>query len=687
MLSGYNKENFGAPHNAAGIRKSPSPPVPAALFIRGITVRGRVVIFMNNAYVQTDSGRRPALAALLASVFLLGGCAPAETGNGVSSDGGTESAFSGGSSSVLDSIQLSDIEVPAKAQASESSEVYGVLITLTGSGAVCDSDLVICDGDTVTITGGGTYTLTGELSGQIHVDSDENSKITLVFNGVCVESPDSSALFIKSSPKKTVISTASGSVNILRDGDVYDESICDEKDGDVPDAALYSRDDLKLSGTGGLYIVSAYHRGINCKDDLEIENGDIFVVSGDDAVRGKDSVTVTGGVLSLKTDGNGIRSSGSDEDLSKGNILISGGSVSIVAGGDGVDAENTLTLSGGSISLLTGGGYENGRSHSDGFGGGGGPGAFPGGGGFDRGDPGAFPGGGFFTTAFQTSDSSQSSESAKGFKAASRIIISGGAFFADSADDGVHSDSSITVSGGSLYIRSGDDGLHADVSLTFCGGDVLVEESYEGAEAVTILISGGTLRFYADDDGINAGTSLSLGGGGPGGMPGGMGESGTGGLDITGGYVVINASGDGIDSNNTVTMSSGTVIVYGPEGSGNGALDYAADFTFTGGTLIALGSSGMAQSVTASQGGVIALRTNTIKSGTLLNISDGCGHSLMCIESPKSYSHIVFASSELSSGESVTLSTGGSHSGVCADGVYSGGEYSGGTVLTVVKAS
>lgn len=54
------------------------------------------------------------------------------------------------------------------------------------------------------------------------------------------------------------------------------------------------------------------------------------------------------------------------------------------------------------------------------------------------------------------------------------------------------------------------------------------------------------------------------------------------------------ASGDGLDTNGTMKMSGGTVIVNGPVSSGNGALDYDNGFPVTGGTLIAACSSGIA---------------------------------------------------------------------------------------------
>ena len=80
------------------------------------------------------------------------------------------------------------------------------------------------------------------------------------------------------------------------------------------------------------------------------------------------------------------------------------------------------------------------------------------------------------------------------------------------------------------------------------------------------------------------------GAGGPGGGEQNTGEM----LIISGGTNTITADGDGLDSNGYLQVSGGTTVVNGPTNDGNAALD-ASEVTVTGGSLIAAGSSGMAQ--------------------------------------------------------------------------------------------
>jgi hypothetical protein len=77
-----------------------------------------------------------------------------------------------------------------------------------------------------------------------------------------------------------------------------------------------------------------------------------------------------------------------------------------------------------------------------------------------------------------------------------------------------------------------------------------------------------------------------------GGMGGGMGL-GDQTVTISGGTVTIDAGGDGFDSNGSAKITGGTIVIHGPDRSGNGALDVQGDFEITGGTIVAVGASGM----------------------------------------------------------------------------------------------
>ena len=107
-----------------------------------------------------------------------------------------------------------------------------------------------------------------------------------------------------------------------------------------------------------------------------------------------------------------------------------------------------------------------------------------------------------------STDASQSTEedstSMKGIKAAGDLLISGGSFTIDSADDSIHSNSSVTIKDGVFEIASGDDAANADEDLTVVAGTMNISESYEGLEALHLEIQDGDITLTASDDGLNA---------------------------------------------------------------------------------------------------------------------------------------------------------------------------------------
>jgi hypothetical protein len=134
--------------------------------------------------------------------------------------------------------------------------------------------------------------------------------------------------------------------------------------------------------------------------------------------------------------------------------------------------------------------------------------------------------------------------------------------------------------------------------VTIDNGNFDIIKSYEGIEGAFITINGGDIRLVSSDDGINA-----AGGNDGSGQQQGRDKFSSAGnyeVRITGGYIFIDAAGDGLDSNGSLNIDGGTIIVNGPTNNGNGPLDYNGTSNITGGILIAAGSSGMAQAPQAS---------------------------------------------------------------------------------------
>jgi len=109
-------------------------------------------------------------------------------------------------------------------------------------------------------------------------------------------------------------------------------------------------------------------------------------------------------------------------------------------------------------------------------------------------------------------------------------------------------------------------------------------------------------------------------------------------------------------------MSGGTVYVDGPTQNGNGAIDYNTSFAITGGTLVAAGSSGMAEAPdsNSSQLSFLMYYSTAQKAGTPIVVKDAAGNTLISYTPAKDYSSVVVSTPALKSGGTYTLYSGDS---------------------------
>lgn len=528
-----------------------------------------------------------------------------------------------------------DLRAPAAPELTGSTA-----ITLTGSSASVEGKGAASEGGVVTITAAGVYTVSGSLTdGRIIVNAPKED-VTVVLNGADITCSYGSPLYIYKARTATV-HLMEGTENALTDGfsytfdDAYSSAAAEE-----PNACLYSKADLVIEGAGKLTVTANCNNGVTGKDTLQIYDGSICVTAVNHGINGKDSNTIDSASIAVTCGGDAIRST-NDTDAALGWISVSNSTLALTAGEDGIQAQTALTMSGGSYTITSGGGS------------------------------GVRPSG---------------DASAKGLKAGTALNLTGGTYVLDCSDDAVHSNGDVTVSGGSYTISTGDDALHADEALTVSDGEIDILTSYEGLEGTTVTVSGGTIRVVSSDDGVNAAGGVD--GSGFGGFgrrdPFGGGNPDSR-IEISGGYLVVKAGGDGLDSNGNAVMSGGTVLV-SSTGQGDGALDYDGSFTLSGGTLLAVGSGNMAQAPSQASQYVVFLGFDRILSpGTHVCLA-GEDDSFVW-ELPISANSIVFSSPALKSGAAYTVSYGGDYSGASVDGICSGGAYSGGTDLTQLTLS
>ena len=598
------------------------------------------------------------LLVLLLVLGLLAGCGNNNTGGDNNKDNDSNSSNSGtvtsgdDANSNSDPVDVDFSQTDADMFTDRDSRVEydaskAVTIKLNGTTATASSNSVKISGSTVTITEEATYVISGTLSdGMIVVNAPETAKLQLVFNGINITKSTSAALYIIEADK-VFVTLAEGTENILANGGTF--TAIDENN---IDGAVYSKQDLTFNGTGSLKVTSPAGHGIVCKDDLVFTGGTYTVNSASHGLDANDSVRIANASFEIDAGKDVIHCENTD-DTSKGFIYIASGTINGEAEGDGIAASAYLQIEGGNFDLLVGGGAENGSKASSGNYGG-----FMGGG-----HGGMRPGGNHGPTTTTTTDT----VSMKGLKAANSILISGGTFKIDSADDSIHSDVSVTINGGTFEIASGDDAVHAEETLTVTAGKFNITESYEGLEALNIKVMGGDIKLVASDDGLNAagGTDSSgttggrdgMFGGGKGGMGGGM-SSGNGSIVISGGNLYVNASGDGLDANGTLEISGGYTVVVGPTQGDTATLDYDKSAVITGGTFIGTGAASMAQTFSDSEQGVFAVSVGSQSAGTNITLKDKNGNTIISYAPELSFAVVIISSPDMVSGEIYTITVG-----------------------------
>lgn len=483
---------------------------------------------------------------------------------------------------------------------------------------------VTLDGTTLTIGKAGEYIITDSIeNGQIVVDADKNAEVVLHLNGVSISSQSCAAIYVKKAEKVTV-NLLEGSENTL----IVKGEFAADGDTNV-DGAIFSKSDLTVNGTGSLKITTEYDHGIVSKDNLIITGGSFDIDVAGHALSGKDSVRIAGGSFTLSCEKDGVHAENVD-DTSLGYYYCSGGSFDMTCMGDGIDASGVVTVAGGNYNIKAGGGASEGSKAVEG-------------------------GFGFYDRYVDSTDTA----STKGIKADADLVISGGSFNIDSADDGIHSNGAVTVLDGSFEIASGDDAIHAETDLTVGGGYINITESYEGLEGNTVTVSGGEISLVASDDGINAAGGNDRSGFGGAMRPDSFGSSSDSFVKITGGRLNINASGDGVDSNGELIVTGGETYVSGPTNSGNGALDYGSSATVSGGVFMAAGASGMATNFTSASGqGAMMVNIGTVQANQELSVYNSDGNKILSHTFEKAYNCIVITSPDIQKGETYTIRVG-----------------------------
>ena len=439
--------------------------------------------------------------------------------------------------------------------------------------------------------------------------------------------------------------------------------------------------------------------GIKCDSTIVISNGSInMTVSGDQSkgLKSGNNMTLSGGDITINTSGNAVlETSGTGYNPSyctgikcDSTLTINGAEVIIIStgqGGKGISSDGNIDIISGSVNITTSGAgatYTNSSGTKDAY------------------NATCITANGKINILGGTITTSSSGSAGKGITAdgiltigdagnspainitttGTKITITsggGGGPFGPTGDyaeaKAISCDGAITINNGMVIISSADDGIKSNSAVTINGGTVSITKSYEGIEAPYITIQDGNVSLVCTNDGFNA-------------TKGNGGEANDGScLYLYGGDVRVNvSSGDGLDSNGNIVMTSGTVVVHGPQSQPEVGTDYNGTFNISGGLLLITGpNSGNMIEATSTSSAQYAIKatTNTLlNSSTLFHLQDASGNNLITYKPVRDVYYVVFSSPDLKNGATYSIYTGGTSTGTYSDGLYVGGTYSGGTL-------
>lgn len=494
--------------------------------------------------------------------------------------------------------------------------------------------------DVTTITSAGSYILTGAYAG-ITVSVGDGETVHLFLNDATISGGAGIAIS-NTNKKSTLIITACENT----------ENEVASKGDDVN--AIHVKGTLKINGTGTIKV-SAKKNGIKVSKGLSIADLTLNLTAGNHALSAR-FIEAENAKINVLSAGKDALNAECDEEtqeftLDEGYVSLKRSKVFASVSGDGIQADTFVYITGGSVDIKTAATFVSYSAESmatydlseDDFR------YIKSGDTYKKIDDVATKGARYAMI-----------QSAKGIKCGEIkyeidgteyavtknsnyfIVIDGARVKINSSDDAIHTNSgNVLIKGGTLDLTTLDDGIHADELVKIDGGEITVNGSYEGIEGAYVEIGGGTIYITASDDGINAASDD---------------ESVNEHIIISGGTITVDASGDGLDSNGTIYVSGGTLIVYGPTTGADTGLDADGGILIDGGNVFVASSKEMIEiPASNSKSNVLVYGVNTVPAGSEIILTNADGGEMVRITLKKQAQAIILSTPELATNGTYSL--------------------------------
>lgn len=428
----------------------------------------------------------------------------------------------------------------------------------------------------------GSYILRGSYPDGIMISVGNSETTHLFLDGATVTS-DTGVAISNTNKKSTLVITAiSGTSNTV--------STTAE---DVN--AIHVKGSLVFNGSGSLNVDSVHKSGVKVSKTLKIVDQTLIISASSYGISARTVIAENASVTVSSAGKDGIRAECDDDTtsftLDEGYVSFKDVVYTAQVHGDGIQADTFVYIDGGTYNITTEGAFvEKNSSNMTMFE-------------LDADDFKYVSSGSDYKRVAKDYNGRETkyalTQSCKGIKVGEisytdsdgteidvtdgdyYLYIAGGTFNITSTDDALHVNSgNLTIADGTFTFNTYDDAITSDYLTKIVGGTITVASSYEGIEGGYVEICGGNIDITSSDDGVNAASDD---------------ESVKEYIVVSGGNLTIDASGDGIDSNGTLLISGGTVIVHGPVTGGDSGMDSETGILIDGGTVFVTSTLGMVE--------------------------------------------------------------------------------------------
>ncbi len=492
------------------------------------------------------------------------------------------------------------------------------------------------NGGSYTIENGGTYIIHGSNeNARLIVNSKED--VRLILNGLTLTSLTDSPIEVKNA-NSFELYIASATKN----------TISDSSNNTLEGAIVVKKTPLNITGKGYLYVSGNGLStdeidsgvGIQAAKGINVENAHIVVKnSNSHALNSKTGFSVTNAKLSLTSNKDAIHSK-------EGGLSITSSSINFDTHGDGVDVLTDVNIKDTKAHIITHGDFVlyNSLDDTDGT---------------------------LYEDSRYVVDSSYYKkiskddlnryktryyldQKCKGIKSEGTITIDGGDYYFYTDDDSIASDTQIDLLDGDFRFYTLDQAINSQETLNLGEKDnsqnhdtftIKIFNSFEGIQGGVINFYDGYTYVVSEDDGINASSDVLT--------------------DVSMNFysystVVINSGTDGIDSNGSITLDGGNLLIFGPKSGGDSSLDFDKTFNYLSGKLFAFSQTGMIETPNTTNMNVLSLNLGSYSANDMITILfEDYEYSAIL---PKSYSsmNVIVGGSKVITGRTATILKGAS---------------------------